>query len=218
MQAGGTTIRNINISNAQSGIEDSFFDSPSYYQVDTYTPSTPLSSTPLDCWIVDDSDTVDQKKITAYPGQNLDRGYLVYWKGSYWLTVWADVNFGDIYSRGVIQKCNAVLKFIAGQTETITGTDSLGRPIKNITPTYRNIQSVARAVNRLTIPQDLEVNVPDGRVVFSIQNDSSLNIDIATEFEVYNQTWKVISLDLTNTKNNVGGVFTFTAERRQESS
>jgi hypothetical protein len=206
------------IGNNKRNIQKSFYDSPSYYLVDAYIASTPLSATPLDVWITDDSDNKDQKKIIVYPDQTLEKGYIIYWtdKDNYWLVTQCDHNLGDVYSRGTMLECNATLRFVTGETKVQTGNDSLGRPIYTISPTYSSFKSIAKSSNRLTNLTDMAVNIPIGMVIFSIQNTANLTIDVSTEFEVYSQTWKVSSLDLTNTFNNVGGVLSFTAERRDK--
>jgi hypothetical protein len=107
-----SSVRDERISDGKRLIEHSFFDSPSYYRVDVYSSSTPLSSTPLDAWVVDDSKIRDQKKIVAYPDQNLDKGYLVFWKNDYWLTTQSDEELGDIYNRGTLLRCVSTLKWL----------------------------------------------------------------------------------------------------------
>ena len=89
-----------------------FRASPSYYNVSVYTPSTPLSSTPTDVWITDDSKLKSQKVITAIPGQSVDVGYLYYWNNEYWLTIQNDYQLGGIYDRGVILRCYSSIKWL----------------------------------------------------------------------------------------------------------
>ncbi|QSF43535.1 hypothetical protein [Paenibacillus tianjinensis] len=89
-----------------------FKASPSYYNVSVYTPSTPLSSTPSDVWITDDSELKSQKVVTAIPGQSVDAGYLYYWNNEYWLTIQNDYQLGGIYDRGVILRCYSSIKWL----------------------------------------------------------------------------------------------------------
>lgn len=96
----------------QTKIKDSFYNSPSYYNVLFTLPSTPLASTPVDVHIVDDSKVKDLKVVSAYPGSLIEKGYLIYWQSKYWLTVSADPNFGEVYSRGRIIQCLSSLKWL----------------------------------------------------------------------------------------------------------
>ncbi len=214
----GTNNRERAINVQKRSIKQSFKSNPSYYLVDVYTSSTPLSSISLDCWITDDSDVKDQKNIVAYPDQDLDKGYLIYWtdKGSYWLVVQADVNFGDVYSKGTMQKCNAIATFLT-ETTTYSGFDSLGRPIGTTTTDSKEYRCIATSKVRLSSETDLEVNLPDGRASISMMYDPYLTLDIKSEFGMYSKTWRIVDLDMTNVIDN-SGVLVITAERSESSS
>lgn len=107
-----TSVRDKNIVHTKRLIQSDFMNSPNYYQVPTYTPSTPLSSTPLDLWVLDDSETKDQKNIIAMPSLPLEMGYLHYWQNNYWLTFITDKKLGDIYSRGTAIRCYSSIKWL----------------------------------------------------------------------------------------------------------
>jgi hypothetical protein len=108
----GSTIRDSRIADTKRKITGAFFDHPSYYNISVYTPSTPLSSTPTDVWITDDSELKSQKVITAIPGQSVDVGYLYLWNNEYWLTIQNDYQLGGIYDRGVILRCYSSIKWL----------------------------------------------------------------------------------------------------------
>jgi hypothetical protein len=181
MQSSGSSIRNIQISNAQNAITNSFFDSPSYYQVNTYTPATPLSSTPLDVWITDDSDTKDQKNIIAYPGQDLTKGYLIFWKGSYWLIVQADEDFGDIYSRGAMLECFNSLKWLDADGTTIRET---------------NFCYKTDAASNFGISNDKILILPNERRTIIVQANQYTSLFRKDKRFIFdNRGWKITTID-----------------------
>lgn len=112
----GSTIREIDINTIKYQVTSYFHDNPSYYQVQCYTASTPLSATPLDAWITDDPNKVEEvKQIQLIPDIQLNYGDLIYWTTSdglsdYWLTTTVDY-MGGIYYRGSMQKCLSSLKW-----------------------------------------------------------------------------------------------------------
>jgi formylmethanofuran dehydrogenase subunit D len=97
-------------------IVNDFKFNPAYYQVQITTASTPLVSTTVDSWIVDDPNKVfEVKQISLIPKIKLNYGDLVYWivdgVGDYWLTTVVDYE-GDMYYRGSMQKCYSSLKWL----------------------------------------------------------------------------------------------------------
>lgn len=106
--------RDDRVDSGKRSVKSDFFNSPSYYQVSAYIPSTPLSSTPLDVWITDNSKLKSQKNIDAYPGQLLKSGYLIHWDtlDQYWLVIQNDDQVGDMYDRGIAQRCYSSIKWL----------------------------------------------------------------------------------------------------------
>lgn len=95
----------------QLKIQDTFKNSPNYYQVTRYAPSSPSTATTLDVWVIDKSDTKDYKEIQAYPSQTINYGDIVSWQNDNWLVLQVD-NMGDVYERGYMQKCLSSLKWL----------------------------------------------------------------------------------------------------------
>lgn len=65
--------------------------------------------------IVDDSDTKDQKAITVIDFK-LKNGDIIDWQNEKWINIVTD-NMADIYSRGVLRRCNGSLKWVDPQGE-----------------------------------------------------------------------------------------------------
>ncbi len=103
--------RTYNINNTKRVIANSFKDSPSYYQVQVNTSSSPSVTSNLDTWIVDDSNTKELKKISLMPNQTLNFGDVITWQGEKWLATAVD-DMGGIYYCGSIQKCVSSLKWM----------------------------------------------------------------------------------------------------------
>lgn len=61
--------------------------------------------------IILDSDNLNIKTICMYPGEPLKNGSLVLWNDQSWLVTEFDAN-NELYSRGVMQQCNYLLRWI----------------------------------------------------------------------------------------------------------
>jgi hypothetical protein len=87
-------------------ITQSFFDSPSYYQVTINN-----SPTTSDVWIVDHSDQKELKQVQTKPdAEVLNVGDVVNWNGVNWLTLIVD-DMSGIYYRGSIRRCVDTIKW-----------------------------------------------------------------------------------------------------------
>ncbi len=179
----GDSMRDIGITTMKRNIISSFYNSPSYYQVDAYSPSNPLSSTTFDCWITDDSDVKDQKNIIAHPNQTIDKGYLIYWtnQSSYWLVTQADVDYGGIYSRGTMQKCNATVKWL----------DSDGTSIREAYFCYKT-----DTASNFGVSDGKILIMPNERRTIVIQSNQYTNLLRKDKRFIFdNRGWKVTSID-----------------------
>ncbi|KAA9007385.1 hypothetical protein F4V43_02540 [Paenibacillus spiritus] len=91
------TNKSKNYSQTKMGLLSSFKDSLSYFQVAIDNDNS------VDCWIVDDSDVKDQKKILS-PLYELRNGDIVTWQSEKWINVLTD-NMSDLYYRGTLKVC-----------------------------------------------------------------------------------------------------------------
>ena len=192
-----STPRDSRIALTKRSIESDFFASPSYYRVDAYLPSTPLSSTPLEVWILDDSDSKFQKQFISHPSQELDSGYLFYWPDmdQYYLTYIADKNLGDIYSRGTAMRCFSSIRWL----------DSDGN-IREAWFCQLNTNSSTLGLN------DGQVLImPSERRQITVQNNQFTElINKEQRFIFDGRAWRTLNVD-----RLIDGIITLTVEEHQ---
>jgi hypothetical protein len=193
----------------KQNILSNFYNSPSYYQVTINN-----SPTTSDVWITDDSETKELKRITTKPDADvLNVGDVVNWNGANWLTLIVD-DMSGIYYRGTLELCNSTLTIQSPPTQVDTGlTDGMGRPIITETPsTSTNYPCIVKSNGYLRKQTDEQINLPEGRMLISIQYTTNPMIVENAEFTMYNRKYKIISCDYTNVMDNKG-IITLTVDR-----
>jgi hypothetical protein len=179
------TPRDRNVDITKRAITSTFKNSPSYYQVQVNTASTPLTSTPIDLWIVDDPSKVKEiKQIQLIPDVQLNYGDIINWLGDYWLTTTVDY-MGDIYYRGSMQKCYSSLKW----------KDSKGKTIESYFTVTKDAQ------RGLGILDGKEMILANERRFIAIQNNvDTLKIIKGQRFIFDNgRCWRTTSIDTLST-------------------
>ncbi|WP_010498378.1 hypothetical protein [Paenibacillus elgii] len=170
------TPRSYNIDLTQRVIANTFYDSPSYYQVKRITQKTAQT---LDCWIVSDSKTKELKNIQAHPNQTIDFGDYIIWKNEYWLTLIID-STGEINTSGQIQKCISTLKWL----------DSDGL-VKEEWFTYRLDFYRGAGVN-----DDKVITMPsERRYIYVQKNEDTLRLRKGQRFIFDGRPWKLTAID-----------------------
>lgn len=155
-------------------INNTFSDSLSYYEV-----LINQSSSPIGVQIVDDSKMKEQKKVLMKPDDHLNFGDLIKWDDDYWITLIVD-NMGDIYKRGVIQKCVSSLRWL----------DSKGF-IKEAWFTYRlDFYRGAGVSDGKTIPMPQE-----RRYLFVQNNLDTVLLEKGKRFIFDGRVWKLTAID-----------------------
>jgi hypothetical protein len=193
----GNSIKNIKTNSMKTNITSSFFNSPSYYQVQVNTSSNPNVSSNLDSWIVDDSKIKELKQIKLIPDQVLNFGDIIIWNGENWITLQVD-NMGGIYYSGSIQKCYSSLKWL----------DSIG--------------TIHEAWFTLTTDTSRSLGIQDGKVLImpyerrylAIQsNVYTQQIRKDQRFIFDNRVWRTVSVD-----GLLTGIIMLTLEENLESN
>lgn len=106
----GTNTQEFWVKHAQSSLARSLVDSPSCREVLVDGEKTLMS-------IMRHAES-GYKKIASMPGETLKHGGLVDWANSKWLIT--DVDADDlIYQRGVMRRCNHVLRWVSSKTGEI---------------------------------------------------------------------------------------------------
>jgi hypothetical protein len=171
------TIRDAIKTNTEKMILASFKNNPSYNQV--YING---ASTPTDTWIVDDSDSKEQKVLIDF-NKIINFGDVVSWNGVNWLTLIVD-NQGDIYNRGVIKRCASSLKWL----------DENGEVKEAWFTVTNNIQ------RGLGLDNGKVMLLPTERRYIAVQNNAdTIKIEKGKRFIFDNRSWRVTSIDRLNT-------------------
>lgn len=84
-------------------------DNPSYKEVFINGESINL--------IINSTENQDRKSFATMPGEHIDRGTILEWNG-YWMVISTDYD-EELYQKGIIKKCNYVLKWINEKREII---------------------------------------------------------------------------------------------------
>lgn len=181
----------------KKNITDSFFNSPSYYQVQSYSPSMPNTPSTLDSWIVDDSKIKELKQLTLIPDQVLNFGDIIIWNTEHWITLQVDFQ-GGIYYRGSIQRCFSSIKWL----------DSTGE-IREAWFTYRS-----DTPSNFGIQDGRIMTMPNERRHLIVQsNVYTQEIRKDRRFIFDNRAWKTISIE-----GLVTGIITLTLEEDLENN
>jgi hypothetical protein len=173
-----------------------FEDNPSYHLV--YINGS-ITATGVN--IVEESSlnkNPNKKRILMKPEDSLSVGNTCVWNNNNWLVTDLDDDNG-IYTVGIIEKCNNTLTIQTGVTETITGYDSMGRPIITSIPTYDSFPCIEISglnVNRRT-NLDEPVNLPFSRTIITITLTDKIQIDM--EFVMNNNKYKIIDMSYSRT-------------------
>jgi hypothetical protein len=109
-----------------------------------------------------------------------------------------------LFPKGKIEQCNTTIDIITSTTETVTGTDSMGRPIVEKTPVPTTLPCLFVG-NLTSSSMNNEINQPRDTVKFTVQyNNTSKLIKEGDNYTFYDRSYKVKSIDHTNIYNGVG--------------
>lgn len=180
----GEDLRTSQISSMQSKIQESFYNSPSYYQVSRYAPSSPSKSTTIDTWVLDHSEQRDYKEVQVYPSQTLNYGDIITWQGDNWLVLQVD-NIGDVYNRGYMQKCLSSIKWL----------DDNGL-VKEAS--FTTASQVQRGLG-LTETKTIMLLSTERRYIIVQNNADTQKIEKGNRFIFDTRGWRVTSIDRLNT-------------------
>lgn len=188
------TSKERQINEIQRDILNDFDDSPSF---ETIT----IASTSYKVRIVEESSlnkNPNKKRILMKPGDSLGVGNTILWNFNNWLVTDLDDD-NSVYCVGIIEKCNNTLTIQTGVTETITGYDSMGRPIITSTPTYTSypcIELSSLSVNRRSNLNE-PINLPFGRTLITIALTDKVYINL--NYTMNSFQYKVIDCSYSRT-------------------
>jgi|GEM_PF-1210014 len=110
ISSNGLSIKDEYVNSLLDNINDSFYTSPSYYQITKNEDYI----TKFDAWITDEKSydaDISKKQINMKPGQLLSQGEIINWENKKWLCTKIDQQ--DTYwNNGLIEFCNYELKWV----------------------------------------------------------------------------------------------------------
>lgn len=111
-QAYGGSLRDKRVQDQMRWVSVCFPDLFSFSEVSTYRASDPEVAVATQLSITDDSKIKEQKSVVYAPSSVAGYGDLHVWRGAYWLMTHMDLDFGDVYHRGVMVQCFSSIKWI----------------------------------------------------------------------------------------------------------
>lgn len=191
-------------------IKDGFYSLPSVFSVYLNSATTVF----YDAQILSgetSKNSLGYKTIISYPYDTIkfkigDYVHFTYnGATSTWLLTSLDTQ--NIYSvKGRIFQCNGTLKVAVSSVDTITGYDSLGRPITTTVNTYYENPCfyLSKVVNATDGDLSNAVNIPFGHILVSYQYDSTKVIKSGMKFTLNGLNYLIVSVDNSHVLNSKG--------------
>lgn len=145
----------------------------------------------------------DNKYMFLQPNDTCNMGDYVLFDSVNWMVT--DYNAHDpIYPKAKIERCNNSIIVVTGNTEVVTGYDTMGRPIMSgneLTDTLPCIVKDHNGNGRF----NNDISAPSDRIGITVQyNSTGKEIGEDDEYTFYNRTYKVVSIDFSKVYNDVG--------------
>jgi hypothetical protein len=192
----GGNIANSLKSTAKQSVLASFENSPAYKLITVNGVSTGVRT--------EKGKLSNEMTLLFKPGTVVNIGSFCVIDTVNWVVM--DSQKDEIFPKAKITLCNETLTIKTGETETITGYDSMGRPITDTTATYTSFPCVTSTKLFLGSynDQDRAINLPSGKMLVSIKYDPLYKLDEKIEFDMYGQRFSIDEVDMTRTLGNVG--------------
>lgn len=154
--------------------------------------------------VLNDS-TDPSKRSILFKENDIQHGDYVDFQSDKWLVVNRPY-FNKIYSKSEMALCNEEITIVVGESEPeIIEEDSLGRPVYGDTVLETDtIPIVVESKTDQAFDRDEQINLPEGRLIGQIQYDPSLPISLETKFEIFNATYRVYNIDLSQVYKDKG--------------
>lgn len=191
-------------------IKDGFFDLPNTEVVYRNNDSSTLYDVVINSGTTS-KDGNGYKILLSYPYDEVkfQIGDYIKWNYNNVETAWLLTSLDQQYLydiKGKIYQCNRTLKVQTGETSVITGYDSLGRPIKTVTPTYYEVPCVYSEKTSTVSDSDLNnaINIPQGYILVAYQYDLSNEVKNGMKFRMNNLEYIVVTVDKSKIFNSIG--------------
>ncbi|MCA1021643.1 hypothetical protein [Halobacillus litoralis] len=155
--------------------------------------------------ILTSTSTDPNKRVILFKKDEVSHGDYVEHDDSQWLVV--DKPYDNkIYSKSKMALCNESVTVVTQEPESVlVGTDDLGRPrYETSPPVTKELPIVVESKTDQIFDRDEQINLPEGRLIGQIQYDSSLPLDLETEFEIFTDTYRVYNIDLSQVYKGKG--------------
>ena len=186
---------------AKDMVNRNFDTSPSFLQIkvnDVLTDS-----------IVNKSTKYDEKLINFRPGSAINTGSeITIGEQIYLLTeVFEDV----VYISGKAKQCNSFFPAITDKTRVLKGHDDYGKPVYVEEPVIKQLPCIVERVG-YSLDTNQQLVTSNDSLKISLKYFVSESIKKNAEFYMYDEKYKITSIDKTKVINNVG-ILTITGER-----
>ncbi|WP_117017569.1 Ig domain-containing protein [Aeribacillus pallidus] len=148
--------------------------------------------------IVNNAKIGDYEEKYIYTLDSIQRGNLIVYNGKNYLIV-SDVTEGKIYKKALMRHCNYTIVVEGQEICEIVGYNDFGEPIYEC-HTTESI-SIPTIIDKYTFKIDdfAPIRVPENQVIVTMQDNETnkSKFTVNSTFEVMEQTWKVIDVDMT---------------------
>lgn len=132
------------------------------------------------------------KTILLEPGEILSLGEVFTVNADKWLCINVDP-LHEVYYKGNVRLCNSTLTIQTSTTKTITGYDSMGRPIYNETPVFTSWDCITET-KYINADFDKPVNLPEGKIFITVPYSNLIKENM--EFNMWGCRYKITGFDM----------------------
>ncbi|MCL1700842.1 hypothetical protein [Lysinibacillus sp. Bpr_S20] len=145
---------------------------------------------------------------------DIERGNLIEYNNEYWLVVTKPED-NRIYRKAEVRLCSTTFPVKLEDKEVLTGYDKLGRPVYEVEegeivhkPCVVKMNDASTAIADANEPVNLLAN----QVMVIIPYTEAPSIELNEQFDLYNETYRIIRIDPSSSINKVG-ILRITGER-----
>jgi len=150
---------------------------------------------------------------------DIERGNLIEYDSEYWLIVTKSED-NRIYRKAEVRLCSASFPVKLEDKKVQVGIDNLGRPVYDIIPgEIIQVPCVVKMNDASTAIADTNepVNLLANQVMITIPYTEAPSIELNEQFNLYNETYRIIRIDPSSSINKVG-ILRITGEREGRSN
>lgn len=193
----GNSVKEKQINYMKDAITNDFQNDPSYFLAQR-------NSIPINIRLIEDAQRSSRidfiKTILLEPGEILTLGDVFALGSDKWLCVEVDP-LHEVYYKGSVRLCNATFTLQTSTTKTITGYDSLGRPIYTEVPVITSWNCIAET-KYINANFDKPINLPENKIHITVPYSDLIKENM--EFNMWNNKYKITGFSMENVINGIG--------------